>query len=349
MKYDNQLRYAVNIIKQYDGRFPLSVWLKDFFRENKQMGSRDRKTVSHLVYSFYRLGHSKFDTIEERVLAGIALCNSGSDDLVTYFKPEGIDKEAFGLSFLKQPLLFLRVRPGKQNAVLQKLEEAGVDYKLVSDSCISLPNTTKADSILQINKEVVIQDISSQKVGRFMKDSAGGAVWDCCAASGGKSIMAYDLLKDIRLTVSDVRTSIIGNLHERFEEAGIKEYDSFTADLTDPGKSLSGNKYDLIIADVPCSGSGTWARTPEQLYFFDPKKIHYYTELQRKIVAKVIPALNPGGVLLYITCSVFKSENEEAVQFIKDNSGLTCTGMEVIEGYKEKADTMFAARFTAYQ
>ena len=71
MKFDNQLRYATNIIEQYDGRVPLSSWLKDFFRANKQMGSRDRKTVSQMVYGFYRLGHNEFSSIEDRIKAFI--------------------------------------------------------------------------------------------------------------------------------------------------------------------------------------------------------------------------------------------------------------------------------------
>jgi 16S rRNA (cytosine967-C5)-methyltransferase len=76
MKYDNQLRYAANIIREYDGSVPLSAWLKDFFKQNKQMGSRDRKTVSGMVYGFYRLGHNQFGSIEERILSGISLLNT---------------------------------------------------------------------------------------------------------------------------------------------------------------------------------------------------------------------------------------------------------------------------------
>ena len=69
MKYDNQLRYASSIVKQYDGQVPLAAWLKDFFRANKQMGSRDRKTVSEMVYGYYRLGANQYESVEERILA----------------------------------------------------------------------------------------------------------------------------------------------------------------------------------------------------------------------------------------------------------------------------------------
>lgn len=398
MKYDNQLRYAVNIVKDYDGRFPLAGWLKDFFREHKQMGSRDRKTVAEMVYGFYRLGHAQFQSIEERMLTAIFAGNH-LPEAAAYFKSRilssdpayshltragafasestregsgdqkhlfpapqeifpwmhqlsnGIDKEAFARSFLSQPDLFLRIRPGKENAVPGKLNAAGVDYRQCDDSCIALPNTTKVDAILELNKEVVIQDKSSQRTGAFLKSRDGASsttmVWDCCAASGGKAIMAYDLLPGIDLTVSDLRPSIINNLKERFQQAGIQNYRSFVADLTDSRSMLPDNKYDLIIADVPCSGSGTWARTPEQLYFFKEEKINYYRQLQQKIVTRVIPSLKQGGALLYITCSVFAKENEEVVDFILANYPLRVTQMELITGYQEKADTMFAAMFTS--
>ena len=74
----------------------------------------------------------------------------------------------------------------------------------------------------------------------------------------------------------------------------------------------------MIIADVPCTGSGTWGRTPEQLYYFEDRKIEEYASLQKQIVTNVISHLAPGGYFLYITCSVFKKENEEAIDFIKD-------------------------------
>src|SRR3954471_9411676 len=84
MKYDNQLRYAVNIVREYDGRLPLASWLKNFFREHKQMGSRDRKTVAEMVYGFYRLGHAVFDSAGERILTGISL-GDHFDDVKEYF------------------------------------------------------------------------------------------------------------------------------------------------------------------------------------------------------------------------------------------------------------------------
>ena len=139
------------------------------------------------------------------------------------------------------------------------------------------------------------------------------------------------------------RDSILVNLKNRFATAGIRNYKSISADLTKPVSKLKNAKFNLILADVPCTGSGTWSRTPEQLYYFDEKKINEYAALQKKIITTVIPHLATGGYLLYITCSVFKKENEEAVNFIKDQFHLELIKMELLKGYANKADTMFAA------
>jgi 16S rRNA (cytosine967-C5)-methyltransferase len=169
--------------------------------------------------------------------------------------------------------------------------------------------------------------------------------WDCCAASGGKSLLLHDLEPSVQLLVSDVRENSLNNLDDRFHEAGIKKYQKKVLDLlqnNDP--DLHHYEFDGIILDAPCSGSGTWGRTPEMLYFFDEHKISHYTRLQKAIATNVVKYLKPGKPLIYITCSVFKQENEEVISYLEENLSLKLEKMEVIKGYKDKADTMFVAR-----
>ena len=157
--------------------------------------------------------------------------------------------------------------------------------------------------------------------------------------------MVYDELKNIQLTVSDIRESIIRNLEARFRKAGIMNYKAIVTDLTKTPKKMPRGKFDLLIADVPCSGSGTWARTPEQLYFSTPNKIDYYSRIQHTILENALPFLKPHGYLLYITCSVFKKENEAVVQHLQTR-GLKVVKQKLFAGYNMKADTLFAALLT---
>ena len=382
MKFDNQLRHAVNILDLYKGETPLHAWLKEFFRENKQMGSRDRKLLSTLVYSYYRLGHSiKELLIEDRILCGFFLCTEQPHELLQHFRPEydekvhlplsekiaffqtqpagahfrvtdifpwpeelsaGIDHEAFCLSFLRQPDLFLRIRPGHEQAVRETLPTA----TFIPPFTLRLPNGTKVEEFFTPDQDVVIQDYSSQRIAEYLQiPTIPEFFWDACAASGGKSILTHDLYPTVNIAASDIRTTILKNLRARFNIAGIKKYQAFVVDLTRNDPPDSAVNADLILADVPCTGSGTWSRTPEDLWFFHPQKISNYTQAQRSIIGHIAPHLLKGASLVYSTCSVFKKENEEMAALIKQTPGLKQDKMENIKGYEDRADTMFAARF----
>ncbi len=441
MRYATQyIKTAAQFIQDYDGGIPLHHYLKSKFSVERKYGSKDRRYISHLCYAYFRLGHFlKNIGVDDRIKVSLFL--TGDDDWKTLFNEEWLQhlhtdlqqriafvekthpgntvtdifpwhnelscevyKSAFTLSHLTQPYLFIRIRPGKHDAVKGKLAGANISFTEITSDCLAFGNGTKLENVLEINKECVIQDMNSQRAGEFMKpkieyQKSKIKVWDCCAASGGKAIMAYDLIPKIQLTVSDIRPAIIHNLNNRLKEAGIQNYHSFVADLScgspgspdpegrrerggpDPegrreeespnpkgsrekGIGLSSyqpiNKstnqlfnqstnqlFDLIICDAPCSGSGTWSRTPEQLYFFKPEEITHYSDLQKKIASNVIPFIKQGGHLLYITCSVFRKENEEVVEFIQKQFGLTLVKMELLKGYDRKADTLFVALFAA--
>lgn len=274
----------------------------------------------------------------------------------------GIDPSRFCRSFFAQPDLFVRIRPGYQASVEEKLRRSEIPFRYINEFCIAFPNNTKLEAVVALNKEAVIQDYSSQRVAEFLQPLVSNKrleVWDCCAASGGKSILAKDILQNIALTVSDIRESILINLKKRFAAAGINEYTTQIADLASssntqrksttqhagnhPPFAIRHSFFDLIICDAPCSGSGTWARTPEQLYFWKEEHLLRYTGVQKKILATIVSSLKPGGHLLYITCSVFRDENETMVNECVTQHHLELVKMEMLMGYDNKADNLFAA------
>lgn len=369
MRSHSHLNSAVAILKLYKGEIPFHLFIKKYFSSNKKFGSKDRKQISSLCYNYFRLGKAALKiSTEERILLGTSVCEGvrrlQSPD--TYSLPfsikeifpyqdelsEGIETDMFNESFLIQPKLFLRIRPGNKNRVAGKLSGAGLQYEKISDNCIALPNASKVDTVIELDKDAVIQDYNSQRVGEFIQLALGNkqsaiTVWDCCAASGGKSIMTYDINPNIELTVSDKRESILDNLHKRFASAGIKKYNSFIADLATDNWQPTTHKFDLIICDAPCTGSGTWARTPEQLFYFNKELIEKYSSLQKQIVKNVIPYLKKNGHLLYVTCSVFKKENEDVIKYLQEELKLQLIKKEILIGYEMRSDTMFAALFTA--
>ena len=234
--------------------------------------------------------------------------------------------------------------------MLDAFDKAGITYTIneTTPGCIVLPNGTRTEELVKADEDAVVQDLSSQRVAALLpaKPETEFRVWDCCAASGGKSIMASDHYGNINLTVTDIRENILVNLRQRFQRAGITGYKSFVADLGSTAflknRELAAKRFNLIIADLPCSGSGTWGRTPEHLVYFKEEKLSHYTSLQRRIIDNSTGLLEEGGYYLYITCSVYTGENEDAVGYMKSR-GLKPLSVQYFKGYEEKADTMFAA------
>ncbi len=363
---------------------PLSAFLRAWFAREKKFGSRDRKCIAQLCYCYYRAGNLvKELPLEKAILSALFLCSHESNEVLEAIEPrcnqsikldteekltliglnkhasdifpyreelsDGIDFPALCLSTLAQPNLFIRIRPGFKNTVLGKLDKAGIHYAFRKEDCLAMLNNTKLDGIIAFNREAVVQDMNSQRSMDLVHpdpEEGGIRIWDCCAGSGGKSILAIDRLGNMDLTVSDIRESILINLKKRFFEAGIRNYQSFLADLSQPIAHCplpTDKLFDLVICDAPCTGSGTWGRTPEQLYYFKADEIEDFAQKQKMIAENAWKQLKPGGQFLYITCSLFKKENEDVIYHLIKKFHSHLMGMELLRGYKDKADTLFTA------
>ena len=385
-RFHSYINTAEKIITSYDGTKPFAIFLKQFFAAEKKYGSTDRKEITSLCYNYFRIGKALPDvSLGEKIIVATFLCNKNESKFLQSIQPAwnalaalplqkknaaiddefsvaeifpfkeelspSVNAEQFCMSFLQQPAVFIRIRPAKRNATIKKLEKYFTAYNLHETDCVEFVAATKVEDVFELDKEVVVQDFTSQKVLDYLKKNSSGnkeikSVWDCCAASGGKSILLTDILQQkIDLTVSDIRLSIIQNLHLRFKKAGIIEYKYFIADGSKESFADKMTGFDLIICDAPCSGSGTWSRTPEQLLFFKSNAIKEYQTTQKAIVTTAAKYLNENGLFFYITCSVFKKENEAVATFIEKTIGLQLLEQQLLKGYDKKADSMFVAVF----
>ena len=383
MKAINQLKTFQRILEEYPAETPLSKFLPGFYRQNKQMGSTDRRIASRLIYNYFRLGKALPVTpADERLFIAEFLCNTQINPFIHHFKPEwaaavvlpvgeklsiirssypdfnlddvfpwaaslssGVDKTTFIESFFIQPDLFIRVQKKFEHQVKDALVTAEVVFRDEGNGCLCLPNGIKLETLFPSQRCYQVQDLSSQQTSLFFKPKKWDYWWDACAASGGKSLLLHDMEPTVKLVVSDIRESVLTNLDERFRQAGLMKYQKKLLDLTQNNDLLLHNyTFDGIILDAPCSGSGTWGRTPEMISQFDYQKIEFFQQLQKRILSNVVKYLKPGKPFVYITCSVFKAENEDMVDFIIKHFGLKLEEQAVLKGYEHKADTMFAAR-----
>jgi len=392
-RYHSHINTAIKLIEIYKGDTPFHHFIKHFFAGEKKFGSKDRKQITSLCFSYYRMALAfRKQPTEENLLTAFFLCNTEPADIIKNLKPgwyglmnaplenkliflgeqfnlhavfpfknelaHDIDFGAFCASFCIQPDLFVRIRPKQKLATEKKIIKSGLEHDFLNDgNSARFASGTKIDSILEPDNEVVIQDYNSQSVLNYLqknlpefinKNKPPGilSVWDCCAASGGKSILLTDIVQQkINLTVSDIRPASILNLHQRFKKASITEYQYFITDISSPDGKVPLAAYDIIVCDAPCTGSGTWSRTPEQLYFFQQSSIDLFAEKQKKIAANAAFHLKNGGIFFYITCSVFQKENEAVAMYIQQELNLQLVQMQNLCGYDKKADSMFVAVF----
>lgn len=385
-RYHSYIRTALDLLQAYRGETPFSLVLRDFFKEHRQYGSRDRKMVSALCYACFRAGHAlnrSFDAprmaaayllsdqpdpaLLETLMpgwgerAGIPFTerlNSVADTLDTSrlfpwpaLLSPAIPPLPFAASFLHQPGFFARIRPAQQANVLKKAASLQPPPGQPEPGCLRFAPGFDLTTVFEPDRDVVVQDLQSQHTLDILlthhhQYTKPLRIWDCCAASGGKSILAYDLLEGkVELTVSDIRSNILRNLAARFERAGIRNYRSAVCDLEQAPAPLPGGSFDIIICDAPCTGSGTWGRTPEQLYSFDPGVLSRYHARQLSIAQHALPKLRTGGLLIYITCSVFTPENEEVVSHLVQAGGLECLQQQYLQGFAQGSDTLFTAVF----
>ena len=152
-------------------------------------------------------------------------------------------------------------------------------------------------------------------------------IWDACAAPGGKTAVLARRHPLAELLATDVSAKRLQTMRRRLEnELPDREIRTLESDATQLPTS-EGN-FDLILCDVPCSGTGTLARNPEIRHRLQPSEFERQAARQRAILSAALKRLRPGGHLLYSTCSLEPEENEEVVKSVLTQSD--APGLRVI-------------------
>ncbi|MDE1161365.1 MAG: transcription antitermination factor NusB [Acidobacteriaceae bacterium] len=140
-------------------------------------------------------------------------------------------------------------------------------------------------------------------------------VWDTCAAPGGKTSVLAARLPEAKVLATDVSPKRLHRMAQRFE----MELPGRIRTLgVDAGRlSEEEGPFDLILCDVPCSGTGTMARNPEIKVRLEPEDLERQTKRQLEIAQAALARLAPGGRLVYSTCSLEPEENEDIVRSLK--------------------------------
>jgi 16S rRNA (cytosine967-C5)-methyltransferase len=154
---------------------------------------------------------------------------------------------------------------------------------------------------------VRIQDEGSQLVAEIA--GPGSTILDCCAAPGGKTLILAERNPEARIVACEASAPRLEPLRERLGPCG--EHIEFKlADATALGFE---SEFDVVLADVPCSGTGTLSRNPEIRHRLRPEDLARQAERQRAILTRALRAARPGGHVIYSTCSLEPEENEQVI------------------------------------
>ena len=170
------------------------------------------------------------------------------------------------------------------------------------------PDTASPHLDIQIND-------GSRLVAELAASSASNvqSIWDACAAPGGKTLILARRLPAAQILATDISPRRLASMQTRFQQS-VMNIRTGQADATQPPCEL--DNFDLILCDVPCSGTGTLARNPEIRHRLTPAEISRQASRQQKILHAALSRLAPGGRLLYSTCSLEPEECEQVVEAV---------------------------------
>lgn len=213
-----------------------------------------------------------------------------------------------------------------QPAVVARVMTAGVEQELSAagiglepGELITVARTVVSGDIAGTaafrEARVRLQDEGSQLVaeiaGRARPQTSRRPVviLDCCAAPGGKTLILAERNPEARIVACESSAQRLAQLRDRLGALG----GQVECRLADAIELADENAYDLVLADVPCSGTGTLGRNPEIRHRLRVEDLDRHAERQRKLLAAALRVVTPGGRVVYSTCSLEPEENEQVI------------------------------------
>jgi 16S rRNA (cytosine967-C5)-methyltransferase len=263
-------------------------------------------------------------------------------------------------AFLEQAPLDLRANTLKatRNEALAELKKTGLGVIATSLSpwglrCEGRENITQTKAFQ--DGLVEVQDEGSQLVVQLMEATPGQAILDLCAGAGGKTLaLAACLENKGRIVATDTAAWRLKRTKERLKRAGAFNVElRELSGLQDKWVKRQKERFDQVLVDAPCSGSGTWRRNPDQKWNITLKDIQELTALQTSLLELAAPLVKKGGRLIYATCSLLCEENEDIAacflaahpEFTLIPCGLKGENFLFLSPLQNGTDGFFAAKF----
>lgn len=228
------------------------------------------------------------------------------------------------------------------SALIEKLREAGFSCQAnptLPDAILCQGGDVAGTEAFQ-NGECYVQDAAARLAVLSAGVQPGMTVLDACAAPGGKSFAAAIQMRNQgSIRSCDLHENKLKRVREGADRLGISILETSAVDA----RRQQGS-YDVVLADVPCSGMGVIRKKPE-IRYKDADAIENLPKLQGEILARLAECVKPGGVLLYSTCTILRRENEAVAEaFLTSNAAFSCEEMRTLWPQSDGTDGFFICR-----
>lgn len=286
-------------------------------------------------------------TVSKEVLSSLALVTSHPDWLVQLWYHHYGFMTTYQLCHFNNTVgaVELRVNTLKttKEAVLQ---EPGFFNLLLAQQAVGYQGNIFSHPFYQ-NHQVVIQGQSSQRVSEIANPKPKAKVLDLCSAPGSKAFHMATLMQDqgeiVALDIHPHRVELIKQQQQRLK---IQCVQAICMDATEVSQHYQA-AFDIVLADVPCSGFGVLRGKPEIKQRIQPEDLHSLVALQARLLAEAAKVVKVSGQLIYSTCTLNRKENEKQVAaFLRENPNFECVHQETILPYQHQTDGFYIAKLT---
>ena len=208
----------------------------------------------------------------------------------------------------RRPSVNLIATDMESTEAVQRLADAGIEAMEVGAGtpCVRLADGVDTPKALEVLPRAIVQDPAANLVSLYADVPSGTIVADLCAAPGGKVLALSD--RPRKVLAADRSESRIRMVRDNARRTG-RPVGLMVADAMHPPIV----EVDVVLLDVPCTGTGTMARHPDARWRLKPESITELAEVQARMLESAAGVVSPGGLLVYSTCTLEPEENEEQV------------------------------------
>ena len=233
---------------------------------------------------------------------------------------EGADALLAALASRAPLTLRTNLLKGGRDALVEALAQEGVTARPCSLSpwAVTLEGRPNIFGLKAYQKGLFeVQDEGSQLIALVTGAKSGRTIVDACAGGGGKTLALGAMMQNKgRLVACDVSEARLKDLAPRMKRAGVYCVEPRVVSAAADGAAALENLHyraDVVLVDAPCSGTGSWRRNADARWRLTEAEADAYPEKQLAILRRYARLLKPGGLLVYATCSILPSENQEVV------------------------------------